>query len=88
MFPAARRMIRSSSACAGNSGKRLPERERLVMTLYYYEELIMKEIGMTLGVVESRVSQIHSSAVVHLRADLRWWTGQDKSSRTAHLRTS
>lgn len=49
----------------------LPERERLVMTLYYYEELTMREIGRALGVVESRVSQIHSSAVVHLRAALR-----------------
>jgi RNA polymerase sigma factor for flagellar operon FliA len=49
----------------------LPERERLVVTLYYYEEMTMKEIGLALGVVESRVSQIHSSAVVHLRARLR-----------------
>ncbi|HEX3472678.1 MAG TPA: FliA/WhiG family RNA polymerase sigma factor [Silvibacterium sp.] len=48
----------------------LPERERLVMTLYYYEEMTMKEIGLTLGVVESRVSQIHASAVLHLRAAL------------------
>ncbi|MGB7190463.1 MAG: FliA/WhiG family RNA polymerase sigma factor [Acidobacteriaceae bacterium] len=47
---------------------RLPERERLVMTLYYYEEMTMKEIGLTLGVVESRVSQIHASAVLHLRS--------------------
>jgi len=45
----------------------LPEKERLVLKLYYYEELTMKEIGLTLGVVESRVSQIHSSAVVRLR---------------------
>ena len=50
--------------------EQLPERERLVITLYYYEEMTMKEIGMVLGVVESRVSQIHSSAVVHLRARL------------------
>ena len=49
---------------------RLPERERLVMTLYYYEELTMREIGVALGVVESRVSQIHASAVVHLRVAL------------------
>jgi RNA polymerase sigma factor FliA len=48
----------------------LPERERLVMTLYYYEETTMKEIGLILGVVESRVSQIHASAVLHLRARL------------------
>jgi RNA polymerase sigma factor FliA len=49
----------------------LAERERLVMTLYYYEELTMREIGLALGVVESRISQIHASAVVHLRAALR-----------------
>jgi RNA polymerase sigma factor for flagellar operon FliA len=49
---------------------KLPERERLVMTLYYYEEMTMKEIGLTLGVVESRVSQIHASAVLHLRSML------------------
>jgi RNA polymerase sigma factor for flagellar operon FliA len=48
----------------------LPEKDRLVLTLYYYEELTMKEIGLTLGVVESRVSQIHSSAVVRLRSAL------------------
>ena len=48
----------------------LPERERLVMTLYYYEEMTMKEIGLAMGVVESRVSQIHASAVLHLRSTL------------------
>ncbi len=48
----------------------LPERERLVMTLYYYEEMTMREIGLALGVVESRVSQIHASAVLHLRSTL------------------
>ena len=48
----------------------LPEKERMVLTLYYYEELTMREIGLTLGVVESRVSQIHSAAVVRLRAAL------------------
>lgn len=54
-----------------SSIEQLPERERLVMTLYYYEELTMREIGVALGVVESRVSQIHASAVVHLRAALK-----------------
>jgi RNA polymerase sigma factor for flagellar operon FliA len=48
----------------------LPERERLVMTLYYYEETTMREIGIILGVVESRVSQMHASAILHLRARL------------------
>jgi RNA polymerase sigma factor for flagellar operon FliA len=49
----------------------LPDRERLVMTLYYYEEMTMREIGLALGVVESRVSQVHASAVAHLRSALR-----------------
>jgi RNA polymerase sigma factor for flagellar operon FliA len=49
----------------------LPDRERLVMTLYYYEEMTMREIGLALGVVESRVSQVHASAVIHLRAALK-----------------
>jgi RNA polymerase sigma factor FliA len=48
----------------------LPERERMVLTLYYYEELTMREVGATLGVVESRVSQLHSSAMARLRAAL------------------
>jgi RNA polymerase sigma factor FliA len=50
---------------------KLPDRERLVMTLYYYEEMTMREIGLALGVVESRISQVHASAVMHLRAALR-----------------
>ncbi|MGD0940398.1 MAG: FliA/WhiG family RNA polymerase sigma factor [Terracidiphilus sp.] len=49
----------------------LPDRERLVMSLYYYEEMTMREIGLALGVVESRVSQVHASAVVHLRTALK-----------------
>jgi len=49
----------------------LPDRERLVMTLYYYEEMTMREIGLALGVVKSRVSQVHASAVIHLRAALK-----------------
>jgi RNA polymerase sigma factor for flagellar operon FliA len=49
----------------------LSEKERMVLTLYYFEELTMKEIGVALGVVESRVSQIHSSAVQRLRSRLR-----------------
>ena len=55
----------------------LPEKERMVLTLYYFEELTMKEIGLTLGVVESRVSQIHSSAVVRLRVALRSLAGKN-----------
>jgi RNA polymerase sigma factor for flagellar operon FliA len=50
---------------------RLPERERMVVTLYYHEELTMKEVGAVLGLTESRVSQIHSQAMVRLRGNLR-----------------
>ena len=62
----------------------LPERERLVMTLYYYEEMTMREIGLALGVVESRVSQVHASAVGHLRAALRD-LGDRSASRTREI---
>jgi RNA polymerase sigma factor FliA len=48
----------------------LPEKERKVLSLYYYEELTMKEVGAVLGIGESRVSQIHSLAMVRLRVRL------------------
>jgi len=50
--------------------RRLPEREKLVLSLYYDEGLTLAEIGSVLGVTESRVSQIHTKAVLHLRARL------------------
>ena len=66
----------------------LPDRERLVMTLYYYEEMTMREIGLALGVVESRVSQVHASAVVHLRAALRDLGSQAMSQPAGRIRAS
>jgi RNA polymerase sigma factor for flagellar operon FliA len=51
--------------------KQLPEKEKLVISLYYVDELTMKETGKALNITESRVSQIHSQAVVHLRSHLR-----------------
>lgn len=53
----------------------LPERERLVLALYYDEELNLKEIGHVLGVSESRVSQIHSQATLRLRSRMAEWRG-------------
>ncbi|TDR13341.1 RNA polymerase sigma factor FliA [Marinomonas communis] len=51
----------------------LPEREKLVLSLYYNDELNLKEIGAVLGVSESRVSQIHSQAAMRLRSRLNDW---------------
>jgi RNA polymerase sigma factor for flagellar operon FliA len=51
----------------------LPPREKLVLALYYDEELNLKEIGEVIGVSESRVSQIHSQAAMRLRSRLSEW---------------
>ena len=48
----------------------LPEKEKLVVALYHYEELTLKEIGVVLNITESRVSQIHSKAILKLRSKL------------------
>ena len=48
----------------------MPEREKVVLTLYYYEGLTLAEIGEVLGVTESRVCQIHTKSVIHLRAKI------------------
>jgi RNA polymerase sigma factor for flagellar operon FliA len=55
----------------------LPKKERLVVSLYYYDELTMKEIGKVLGVNESRVSQLHTKAMLRLRTKLRKFNGQE-----------
>ncbi len=54
-----------------NAIMNLPDKERTVVALYYYEDMTLKEIGRTLGVSESRVSQIHTKAMLRLRGRLR-----------------
>jgi RNA polymerase sigma factor for flagellar operon FliA len=54
----------------------LPERERLVMSMYYDDELNLKEIGVVLSVSESRVCQLHGQALVRLRSRLREWRAE------------
>lgn len=49
----------------------LPDKEKLLVSLYYYEELTMKEIGQIMGYTESRISQLHTQAMIRLRAKLR-----------------
>ncbi len=72
-----------------NTIEGLPERERMVIALYYDEELNLREIGEVLGVTESRVCQIHGQALVRLRARMKHWisreraVGKHKASETA-----
>jgi RNA polymerase sigma factor FliA len=54
----------------------LPERERLVMSMYYDDELNLKEIGAVLGISESRVCQLHGQALIRLRSRLRSWRSE------------
>ena len=60
---------------------RLPEREKLVVALYYYENLTLREIGEVLGVTESRVSQLHTKAILRLKARLSG--GQPAATRAS-----
>ena len=63
--------VKEIKAAIAGAIDQLPEKEKLVISLYYLEELTMKEAAEVLNITESRVSQIHSSAIVHLREMLR-----------------
>jgi len=63
--------LKEIKQAVANAIERLPEKERLVISLYYLEELTMKEAGKVLNITESRVSQIHSQAIRRLRAKLK-----------------
>jgi RNA polymerase sigma factor for flagellar operon FliA len=66
----------------------LPERERLVLSLYYFEKPNLKEIGEVLGVSESRVCQIHNQALTRLRGSARVGTGTCQESRSRRQRNA
>ncbi|MBN1828898.1 MAG: FliA/WhiG family RNA polymerase sigma factor [Deltaproteobacteria bacterium] len=51
----------------------LPEKEKVILSLYYYEEMTLKEIGRIMSLTESRICQIHSQAIVRLRGRLKEW---------------
>jgi RNA polymerase sigma factor for flagellar operon FliA len=59
----------------GEAIETLPEKERLVVTLYYYEELNLKEIGEIMSLTESRISQLHSQAVIRLKVKMKNMAG-------------
>jgi RNA polymerase sigma factor for flagellar operon FliA len=59
----------------GDAIETLPEKERLVVTLYYYEELNLKEIGEIMSLTESRISQLHSQAVIRLKVKMKNMAG-------------
>jgi RNA polymerase sigma factor for flagellar operon FliA len=63
--------LKELKAAVARAIEQLPEKERLVISLYYLDELTMKETGKVLNVTESRVSQIHSQAIMRLRAKLK-----------------
>lgn len=63
--------IKEIKATLAKHIEQLPEKERLVVSMYYSDEMTMKEIGKVLDITESRVSQIHTQAVIRLRAKLR-----------------
>ena len=65
---------------------RLPEREKLVVALYYYENLTLREIGEVLGVTESRISQLHTKAVLRLRSRLHELTDRPAAASRARCR--
>jgi RNA polymerase sigma factor for flagellar operon FliA len=67
--------VKELQASLGKAIDELPEKERLVMTLYYYEELNMKEIGKVLNVSESRVCQLHGKALIRLRGKMGEFRG-------------
>jgi RNA polymerase sigma factor for flagellar operon FliA len=62
--------LKELQSALGKAIDELPEKERLIMTLYYYEELNMKEIGKVLNVSESRVCQLHGKALIKLRGKM------------------
>ena len=63
--------IKEVKAAIARTIEELPEKEKMVISLYYMDELTMKETGKVLGITESRVSQVHSKAISRLRAKLR-----------------
>lgn len=71
--------LRELRRAIGQAIDSLPDKERLVITLYYFEELTMSEIGEVLGLTESRISQLHSKAALRMRGRIRHFASGRRS---------
>jgi RNA polymerase sigma factor for flagellar operon FliA len=65
--------LKELRSALGSAINELPEKERLVITLYYFEELTMKEIGRVLDISESRVCQLHGKVLVKLKNRMEYF---------------
>jgi RNA polymerase sigma factor for flagellar operon FliA len=70
--PETETLMAETENLVGEAIEKLPEKEKLVISLYYYEEMTMKEIGKAINLTESRVCQIHSSAILRLHFRLKY----------------
>ncbi len=77
--PIAALQVKEVKEVIGNAIDSLPDKARLVVSLYYYEDLTMHEISQVLEITESRISQIHAMAVVRLRGKLLDWYQKEKA---------
>jgi RNA polymerase sigma factor for flagellar operon FliA len=81
LTPAEHLQNREFQKCLAEAIRQLPEKEQLVLSLYYRDELNLREIGEVMSVTESRVCQVHGQALIHLRARLGEWVTPPKAAK-------
>lgn len=82
LTPAEHLQNREFQKALADAIRTLPEKEQLVLSLYYRDELNLREIGEVMSVSESRVCQVHGQALIHLRARLSEWVAPPRSKKT------
>lgn len=83
LTPAEHLQNREFQKALANAIRTLPEKEQLVLSLYYRDELNLREIGEVMSVTESRVCQVHGQALIHLRARLAEWVSPPQAKKRA-----
>jgi len=81
LTPAEHLQNREFQKALANAIRTLPEKEQLVLSLYYRDELNLREIGEVMSVTESRVCQVHGQALIHLRAKLTEWVSPPQTKK-------